>query len=113
MNPDYKALGTKIGGIRKEKGYSQDELSEKINVTRITISNIETGRKAPSLDLLVDIANALDTSLDNLLVDSLTHSPDGSDKELNSLFRDCTPTEKDILKKALRNLKEILIEHGI
>ena len=41
-------LGKKILELRKKKGLSQEELGEKINVTRQTISNWELGETSPN-----------------------------------------------------------------
>lgn len=37
-------LGKNINALRKEKGFSQEKLAEKVNVTRQTISNWELGK---------------------------------------------------------------------
>ena len=58
-------------------------------MTRKHISVIETAINRPSLDTLVDIANALNVSADDLLVDSLTHSASTADSEIHRLLLDC------------------------
>lgn len=76
MATDYKALGKRISNARKQAGITQEALGEQLNMTRKHISVIESAIKRPSLDALVDIANALDVSTDDLLVDPsffLTH----------------------------------------
>ena len=78
MAIDYEKLGKRIKHFREQKGISQDELGNLVWVNNVHISNIETGKKAPSIDLLIELANALGISTDDLLVDSLTflpHSP--------------------------------------
>lgn len=54
--------------LRKKVGLTQQQLAEKTQSGRYPsfISNLETGKSHPSLDSLVDIANALDISLDVL-----------------------------------------------
>ena len=74
MAIDYEALGKRISNARKQVGITQEALGEQLNMTRKHISVIETAINRPSLDTLVDIANALNVSADDLLVDSLTHS---------------------------------------
>ena len=74
MAIDYEALGKRISNARKQIGITQEALGEQLNMTRKHISVIETAINRPSLDTLVDIANALNVSADDLLVDSLTHS---------------------------------------
>jgi len=54
-----KLLGAKIKELRKSKGYSQDQLSEKIDIDTKSLSRIEVGSSYPSLDLLDRISKAL------------------------------------------------------
>ncbi|MFX3631892.1 MAG: helix-turn-helix domain-containing protein [Candidatus Pristimantibacillus sp.] len=52
---------------RKNKKLTQDELARRVNTKKSTISNYETGYSSPSHDMLLDLANTLDISLDYLL----------------------------------------------
>jgi len=45
-------IGEKLKEYREKRGYSQDELAEIMNITRSTISKIENGRFAFSIDYL-------------------------------------------------------------
>lgn len=62
-----------IGKILKEKRtesqLTQEQLAEKIFVSRKTISNWETGKTTPDIDSLIRLANLFDLSLDNLLLE--------------------------------------------
>lgn len=53
--------------IRKKKDLTQQELAEKINKDRCTISNYEIGDSRPTIYVLSDLATALDVSTDYLL----------------------------------------------
>ena len=60
MDNFYEALGTKIKGIRENLNLSQDELSQKMGVSRVAISQIETGEgRNLTLDTLIRIAASL------------------------------------------------------
>lgn len=56
----YKALGLNIAFYRKSRGLSQEKLAEKVDISRTHMSRIETAECAVSLDVLFDIANALE-----------------------------------------------------
>ncbi|MBQ6825279.1 MAG: helix-turn-helix transcriptional regulator [Clostridia bacterium] len=56
----YKYLGLNISYYRKEKGFSQMQLAEKINISRTHMSRIETADCAVSLDVVFDICDVLD-----------------------------------------------------
>lgn len=53
--------------IRKIKGYSQEELAEKLGLNKFTISKYEQGTREPDLNTLEKIKIALDCSYDDLL----------------------------------------------
>ena len=53
--------------LRKLKGLSQEELADKINVSRQTLSKYETGGSLPDVEKCKQIADVFDVSLDNLV----------------------------------------------
>ena len=53
--------------VRKMHGFSQDELAEKIGVSRQTLSKYETGESVPDIERCKLLAEVLDVSLDELL----------------------------------------------
>ena len=59
-------IGEKILKLRKSKNLSQEELSEKINVTRQTISNWELGETVPDLKQASALAKFFDISINEL-----------------------------------------------
>lgn len=68
MNIDYCEVGRRMAKRRKELGLKQYQVCEMINVNYKYISNLETGRSAPSLEALMDICAALKTTPDYLLM---------------------------------------------
>lgn len=65
-------LSENIKAIRKAKGLSQEELAAKLNVVRQTISKWEQGLSVPDSDLLIAIAQALETPVSTLLGETVT-----------------------------------------
>ena len=53
--------------VRKMHGFSQDELAEKIGVSRQTLSKYETGESLPDIERCKLLAEVLDVSLDELV----------------------------------------------
>ena len=64
----------KISALRKQKGWSQEELAEKLMVTRQAVSKWESAQSMPDLDKLVQLSEALDVSTDYLLKDEQAQS---------------------------------------
>lgn len=60
-------LGRKIFARRKELGLSQNALAEKLDISREHLAKIETAKRTVSLDLLIDIAEALKTQVKDLI----------------------------------------------
>lgn len=60
-------VGTAIQNIRKEQGLTQEEFGAVFHVTRQAVSNWETGKTYPDLQILVDISQYFGISLDTLL----------------------------------------------
>src|SRR5689334_6199482 len=60
-------LSDQLKKARKSAGLTQDSLAKKVKTTKGTISNYENGHSTPSNDMLVQLANALDTTTDYLL----------------------------------------------
>lgn len=60
-------LGENILKLRKKQGLSQEQLSEKVMVTRQTISNWELGETSPNPEQLKLLSKALEVSIDVLL----------------------------------------------
>lgn len=70
-------IGNRIRKYRKESGLTQEQLAEKINVTKSRISNWEQGINRPDADIIGNICHALNVSPSDLLNVHLT------DDELN------------------------------
>lgn len=62
----------KLKEIRKKEGISQEQLAEKIGVSRQAITKWETGKGLPDVENMVIIAEIFKTTLDELLMDSVT-----------------------------------------
>ena len=68
---EKKTIGQFIAALRKASGMTQKELAEKLNTSQNYLSDVETGKKRPSLDYYMSIANFFKVSLDHIFVDSI------------------------------------------
>ena len=102
-----KEIGKKIKILRKVRGLTQDQLAEKLEVGRATISNYEIGRREPRLNELERIAKVLGVGLDYF---GITQS-DITDliARAKLLFNDAniTPEEKE---KAYKEIMKIYLD---
>ena len=60
-------LGQRIKSLREDLGLNQKELSEKIGIGNVTISQYENGKRSPDPEVLRTIADFFDTTTDYLL----------------------------------------------
>lgn len=64
------SFGDKVKKLRKEKGWSQDELGEKIGIHGRHISKYESGSAMPNAETVIRMADTFDVSTDFLLRDN-------------------------------------------
>lgn len=64
---DMIRLGQNLQILRKEKGLTQEQLAERFNVSRRTVSRWETGTNMPDIDILLDLSEFYDVDLRGLL----------------------------------------------
>lgn len=113
MPADYERLSDRIRLYRESNGFSQETLAEKTNLSRENINRFENASRKPGIDAIVDIANALGVSIEDLLVDSLEHPISSTESEIHRLLLDCNKIEEQILTKTVAELKKILYGLGI
>ena len=111
MPIDYPALGKRIAFFRNQSHLTQEDFAYEVHLSRQYISQLETAACHPSLETIVEIANTLGVSTDDLLVDSLTHSVSTADTEVHRLLIDCNKLEAEILTRTLKELRAILYKN--
>lgn len=62
-------FNNKLYQLRKQKGLSQEELANRLNVSRQTISKWEVGDSTPDMEKLIAISDLFEISLDELILD--------------------------------------------
>ena len=113
MAIDYESIGRRIKYYRQQKGLSQEELGRLVFNNTQHISNVENARRKPSLELIVEIANALGCSADDILTDSLTNSKSAAGADIFDILKDCNPDETKMLIRILSFMKALLAEFGV
>ena len=65
-------VGKNIRILRTRKKMTQDALAEKLFVSHQTVSNYETGKRIPDIDMLIRIADIYEVTLEQLLTQTCT-----------------------------------------
>ena len=63
-----KEVGTRIKQLRKEKGLTQEQLAENLDITAGTIGKIEIGRTGISIDLLICMSDFFEVPTDYIIL---------------------------------------------
>ena len=103
---DLKAVGQRIKDAREAKNLTQEELAALVNLSSTHVSVIERGLKVTKLDTFVAIANALDVSADELLVDVVAHSVTGVSNRLADKISSLPMKEQKKIIKVIQALIE-------
>jgi len=102
-----EALGARLAVIRRQRGWTQEALSEAVGIEPVTLSRLETGDRALSLSTLAAAAGALGVSLGDLVdVERLAPAADvpADEAEVLRVFRALDEAKRDL---ALRVLREV------
>ena len=105
---DKTVLGSMIRKVRRERGYTQEVLAEKANISLMYIGEIERGVKMPSMRIFIKIIETLETSADYLLRNEISSGKDFIFDEITKKLEGLTPqqrkTASDILDAYIKNL---------
>lgn len=106
---NYKLVGQRIRAMRKKRGMTQEQLAELAEISPQHCSGIETGAAKVSLPALIKIANVLEASMDELLMDSVSAAakPEMM-KEVEAVFADATADEMYLMLAQAKSLKEAI-----
>jgi len=67
--------GERLARLRKERGWTQVELAERVGITQTLLSDYERGKLRLNADMIVQLANALETTTDELLKPAASRLP--------------------------------------
>ncbi len=103
MEINYVAIGERIRENRTKANLTQAALAEKAGIEPSNLSHIERAATKVSLPTLINIANALEVTLDELVYGSLIKNTHISVKLIEDILADCTPYEQLVLADFLKN----------
>lgn len=101
---DQVKIGKFISSLRKEKGYTQEQLAEKLNVSNKSISRWENGNTMPDLSLIPKLCEILGISINELLSGERIESD-----EYQKRFEENIIINMDLLKKKISNFTKKFI----
>lgn len=107
MSLDYSVIGERLKKARTEKGYTQEQLAEKIDVSVAFLSRVERGKAKINLNRLDQLCNLLEISEGNILNGVGSTSKNYLSNEFSDLLKSCPPEKLkliyDIAKVIINN----------
>lgn len=103
---DYKAIGKRVKIARIKADMTQERLAEGVGLSPTHLSNIETGTTHVSLAAIVNLANALSVTVDDLLCDSVVKAKPQIEQDIAALLEGCDEYEI----RMVRDMSQALVE---
>lgn len=94
---NFARIGQRIREIRMEQKLTQEYVANSAGVNVSHISNIETNKVKVSLTLLVEICNALNTTVDYVLEEGYIRPTDATEKELMRIIHNMEHDKQELL----------------
>lgn len=108
MNIDNVAIGGRIREHRNQRGWPQEELAFRAGVTAPYLSRVECGLQTPSLKTIMALADAMDITVNDLLMDRPPMDIGALSREIDLLFDGCSDYEKKFILLSASATKNIL-----
>lgn len=106
MGLDYTIIGQRIRQARLAKNYTQDELSEKLDVSIAFLSRVERGSSHINLKRLHQLCNLLDVSEGYILNGASSDSENYLTQEFNDLIKSCSADKQRLIYKVAKIIAE-------
>lgn len=106
MAVDYKLIGERLKKARLEKGMTQDNLAESLNVSIAYLSRIETGTTKVNLKRLSEIYNLLSISEAEIISGASDDSENYLNNDLSNLLKNCSPEKQRLIYRIANIISE-------
>ena len=107
MPLNYQCIGQRVKEYRIRQHLRQEDLAGDVDFSVSYLSCIETGKKKPSLNIIVRIAEALDVTVECLLFGDIAFEDDEL-HELKAVLNGCSENAQKVIKDAVLGTAEAL-----
>lgn len=105
MVSEKKLFGLRVKHLRESKGWTQENLTERMNISSNYLSSIERGMENPTFDMLINLAKALQVDMWELF----DFGHEVSSKELKAMMNQFTKKiDEEKLRLAVKVVKTIV-----
>ena len=99
MDIDFKEIGERLSRRRKVLGLKQAEVCERCGISDKYLSNIECARSVPSIEMLIRICEALETTPDAILLGVHRESNSSLEQEITSYLQGLNTRQLTLIKE--------------
>ena len=110
---NYALIGTRLRAVRLKRGFTQEYVAEHAGISAQHCSGIECGNAKVSLSALIRLCNVLDSTPDDILMDSVNRATPQLSENIASVFSDCSPDEIYLMLSQAENLKKSLRQKNL
>ena len=103
---DRKILGKRIREERQRLKLTQEQLSEKIDVTASYLGAVERGEKSMTLEKLIDLIKVFEVSMDYILSDFIQPKDDNNGDDILSLINNMNEQQRQLTLDIAQLIKE-------
>ncbi len=106
---DLQKIGARLRAARKQKGWSQEQLAEKVNLSTIYIGMIERGERELRLSTFCTIINVLDVSSDEMLFEETKYGFYARMEKYALLFSGLDDEQKNAITRFMEVADDLVI----
>ncbi len=106
MSLDYSVIGARIKEARVKKNLTQEDLSEKLDISVAFLSRVERGNSHINLKRLNQICDVLEVSEGYVLSGSASNQANYLNKEFSELLQKCSPEKQKLIYEVAKTISE-------
>ena len=90
------SFGTSLRNAREKRNYKREQIAERAEISPRFLAAIESGRRKPSLDVLIRLVNAIGASFDEILAPQINADSEIVDR-IRRLVPQCSQRDQELL----------------
>ncbi len=107
MSLTFSIIGKRLAQARKERGYSQDELAEILNVSSAYVGRVERGTTCISLPHLASICDLFDVPIEWFILGAYTPSNADYNRQFGTIAAQCDPKTIEVMLNVCEQIAKL------
>ncbi|MBQ7885592.1 MAG: helix-turn-helix transcriptional regulator [Clostridia bacterium] len=111
MSLSMETIGRRLRAVREEKGYSREDIAQRLGISSNRLSRIETGKSSISLDVLVKLCSILQVSETKIILGTDVSPNLESNARFQKLAAECSEYTVEAMLQVCKRIAEIEKRH--